>query len=103
LEVIVKGTRKYTRYTDEFKAESVKRILKESESVRSVAQDLGISEGVLHSWVNKTKYRMGDPELIAENERLRAELKAQRKELEHAQMERDILKKATAFFAKESK
>ena len=99
----MKGTRKNTRYADEFKAEAVKRVLSGDESVRSVALDLGVSEGVLHSWVNKHKFRRGDPELVAENERLRAELKAQKKELDLAQMERDILKKATAFFAKESK
>ena len=90
-------------YTRAFKAEAVRRIAAEGRSLAEVARDLDLSESLLRSW--KTALAAGGvlafpghgnpPALEEELRRLRAENK-------RLQMERDILKKATAFFARES-
>ncbi len=83
------------RYTDEFKIETVKQITKHGYPVQEVAQRLGVSTHSLYAW--KKKYGHGEfilPSLMA-NKRLKAELKRVTKK-------RDILKKGTAYFAKES-
>ena len=90
-------------YTREFKVEAVRRIAAEGKSLAEVARDLGLGESLLRSW--KTT-------LAAEGEQafpghgnppaLEEELRHLRAENKRLQMERDILKKATAFFARES-
>lgn len=74
------------RYTDEFKVEAVRQITEHGYSVQDVAQRLGVSSHSLYLW--RKKY--GNEEASAEH--LRAELK-------RITEERDILKKATAYFA----
>ncbi len=87
------------KYTKEFKEES-KRLIRESgESVSNISKRIGVSKNTLYKW-NKTKDRVngeGDKEgLIKENKRLMAALRL-------AEEERDILKKAAAYFAKVSR
>ena len=92
------GSRKV--YTPEFKLQAVTMITEQKLSVAEVARRLGVGEGVLHAWkkaVLKTGAGAfpGPGHLTAveeENRRLRAEVK-------RLEAERDILKKATAFFA----
>jgi len=87
------------RYTDEFKIEAVKQVTDRGYSVQEVAQRLGVTTHSLYAW--RKKYGQGSHRAAqlddqqAENRRLRAELK-------RVTEERDILKKATAYFAKES-
>jgi transposase len=90
-------------YTREFKLAAVKLVTEQDYSVSEAARRLGISANLLHLW-KKTFRNAGDqafsgqgslPPLEEENRRLRAENK-------RLQMERDILKKATAFFASEA-
>ena len=90
-------------YTREFKLAAVKLITEQDYSVAEAARRLGISANLLHVW-KKALHGAGDrafsgqgqlPPLEAEVRRLRAENK-------RLQMERDILKKATAFFASEA-
>lgn len=87
------------RYTDEFRAEAVKQVLDRGHSVVDVAERLGINKHSLYEWIKRAKSpspgsRMGgDSTDAAELRRLRAELK-------RVIEERDILKKAAAYFAK---
>lgn len=87
------------RYTDEFKVEAVKQITKHGYSVQDVAQRLGVSSHSLYLW--RKKY--GDDVVSAGHiDDQQAEIKRLRAELKRVTEERDILKKATAYFAKES-
>ncbi|APG26657.1 transposase [Syntrophotalea acetylenivorans] len=87
------------RYTEEFKIEAVKQITERGYSVYDVAQRLGVTTHSLYAW--RKKYASGpqhDPSLDQD-----AEIKRLRAELKRVTEERDILKKATAYFAKESR
>ena len=84
------------RYTREFKDEAVK-LVKSGTPVRQVASDLGISEFTLRDWVRKSQPAEQEKREPTEAEELRR-LRAENKRL---RMEREILKKATAFFAKD--
>ena len=85
------------RYTDEFKAEAAKQVLEQGRSVRDVATRLGVSIHSLYAWVAKQRtvpcISQADGLLVAENRRLQAEVR-------RLTEERDILKKAAAYFAK---
>jgi len=88
-------------FTDEFKAGAVRLVLDEGNTVARVARDLDVTESALRTWVeraeaDRTNGRTG----LTSAER--EELTRLRKECREPRMERDILKKATAFFAKES-
>jgi transposase len=91
------------KYTDELKSEALKMVIEQGMSQQEVADLLGIPKGTIGNWVVKAKKGLsqiapGTPsvsDVMAENRRLR-------KELAKAQMEKDILKKAAAYFAKES-
>ncbi len=90
------------QFTDEFKAEAVRLVLDEGKSIPEVARDLDLTESAFRGWVeraraDRTKGKTGLT--TAERE----ELKLLRRENRELRMERDILKKAAAFFAKESK
>lgn len=92
-----------SRYTVEFKAEAVRQALLPGVSKAQVAQDLGIHSNMLRKWIRLSGEAGSKPakatesavELARENQRLQ-------KELARVKMGRDILKKATAYFAKES-
>jgi transposase-like protein len=85
-------------YTSEFKAEAVRLVRTSSASVTSIARDLGVSPWSLRAWVQAGTGPSSPP--LKEGERL--ELQRLRREVRELRMERDILKKATAFFAKHS-
>ena len=90
---------KYRKFSPEYRAEAVKMVIETSRPIAEVARDLGINEGTLGNWV--TKYRDEHPiseELTIDE---RAKLKELEKEVRELRMERDFLKKAVAFFAKE--
>src|SRR5215510_14299880 len=87
------------RFTTEFKAGAVRLVLDEGKTIGAVARELDLTASALGHWVareqaERTKGRTG---LTSEE---RAELAHLRKEVRELRMERDILKKATAFFAK---
>ena len=88
--------RQRVRYTPEFKAEALRIVQQSNESLAKVAKDLGMTEKTLHTWVKAA----GPEPRVPLNETERAELERLRRENRRLQMERDILKKATAFFAK---
>lgn len=85
------------RYSCEFKAGAVKQVLEQDRSVRDVATRLGVSVDSLYAWVREQRkvpaIGQADASLAAENRRLQAEVR-------RLTEERDILKKAAAYFAK---
>lgn len=92
---------KRSKYTPEFKLEAV-RLAKTGQSIASVAAVLAISDQTLHNWIKADKtgnlLATGSKPVTAEQMEL-ARLRAENAKLK---MERDILKKATAYFARES-
>jgi transposase len=93
------GRRARRQFTDEFKGGAVRLVLDEGKSIGAVSRELDLTASSLASWVSqaradRTKGRTG---LTTEE---RAELAHLRKENRELRMERDILKKAAAFFAK---
>ena len=82
------------KFDKAFKAEAL-RMLPEGQSALQVAKSLNVSDQLLHTWKHVHKNHMqkqvGTSELLAENERLKTQLK-------RAEMERDILKKSIAIF-----
>jgi transposase len=87
------------RYTDEFKVEAVKQVLERGHGVIEVAQRLGVHKHSLYEWVRTAK--KPESELIADTERERR-IRRLEAELRRVTEERDILKKAAAYFAKQS-
>jgi len=86
------------KFTNEFKQEAVKLVLEQGLSVSQAAQDLGVKDTTLHGWIKKTREGVLDPNSPKSQEV--EEVKQLRKEVRELRMEREILKKATAFFAK---
>jgi transposase len=87
------------RYTEEFKVAAVRQVTVEGHPVAEVAKRLGIATKSLYDW----RRRYGDnPELAAEIKAEQVENQRLRKELKRVTEERDILKKAAAYFAKQS-
>jgi transposase len=93
------------RYTTEFKQEAVRLLNSDPRSGREIARELGVQQAMLYRWQRELQ---GGPKAIgsaaeALSASEREELRRLRKENDQLRMEREILKKATAFFAKESK
>ena len=92
------------QYTKEFKEEAVRMALNENITHTEAARRLGIPKETLYGWIKKyraTGAVTGKGEIYEASD-LEAENAHLRRELAEAKMERDILKKATAYFAKES-
>ena len=86
-------------YTSEFRDEAVRIVLASGKPVAAVARDIGVHEGTLTNWVHKHRREHPEEETplnISERSRLK-ELENENREL---RMERDFLKKAASFFAK---
>ena len=90
---------KRNKYDAEFREGAVRIVEESRKPIAQVARDLGVNEGTLGNWVSK--YRVEHPvsEEITIDERAR--LKELERENRELRMERDFLKKAAAFFAKE--
>ena len=95
-----KAKRPRRSFTDDFKAEAVRLVLDEGKTVNRVAKDLDLTASALRVWVERARADRthGKTGLTSEE---RAELARLRKENRTLRMERDILKKAAAFFAKD--
>ena len=96
------GRRQRRQFTDEFKAGAVALVLDQGKPIPEVARDLDLTESSLRAWVERARADRGRgrPGVLASTER--EELARLRKENRELRTERDILKKAAAFFAKES-
>ncbi len=99
----MRARRNRQNYTKEFKSDAVNLVTEQGYSCTEVGRRLGINHSNVTRWVREHRNAQEEPtqggvprsELAAENRRLR-------KENRRLQMEREILKKAAAFFAKES-
>ena len=89
------------KFTPEFKAEAVELLINSGKPIAEIARDLGISDGTLGNWVKTAKKRGDVKERPLEIDE-RARLKELEEENRRLKMEREILKKAAAWFAKES-
>jgi transposase len=93
-----------SHYTKEFKESTIKFCIDNSDrSISSIAKDLGLNKGTLSLWVNEYKEKHNiNPSNELKKETLEEENKRLRKELALVKQEREILKKAAAYFAKET-
>ena len=94
---MTKRTRR--KYTEEFKAEAVRLIVEEGYSISQAARNLDVNANMLGRWKRELTEDAEIRQQVADE---KEELKRLREEVRQLKMEREILKKATAFFAKES-
>lgn len=92
--------RTYKQYPPEFKQEAVNLVLEQGYTVPEAAKSLGVSTTLLYKWKDKIEAERGGKDLSKDE---REELLQLRKENRTLRMEKEILKKASAFFAKEMK
>jgi transposase len=93
------GTRR--TFSKEFKAETVALVAEQGMSINQVAKDMSLTWSQVDKWVKQAAADCGDnPSMLTTAEK--DELRELRKKVRMLTMEREILKKATAFFAKES-
>jgi transposase len=91
--------RKHNHYSAEFRAEAVRLAETTGFSIRQVALDLGISNQTLGVWIRESHARPPGTPLAADE---RAELEELRRRVKVLETEREILRKAAAFFAQET-
>lgn len=90
------------KYSDEFKKEAVSLANQSNVSLNQVSEELGINSGMLGRW-RKELSALGDKAFIGKGNARDEEMAALKRELARVKKERDFLKEAAAFFAKESK
>jgi transposase len=87
-------------YPEPFRREAVELVRTSGKSIKEIASDLGVTEQSLRNWVRQHEVDVGQRPGLSSEER--EELKRLRRENRVLREEREILKKAAAFFAKES-
>ncbi len=92
--------RTYKQYSKEFKEEAVALVREQGYTVPEAAKSLGIASNMLYRWKEQVEAQLEGKSLSVDE---REELKQLRKENKNLRMEKEILKKASAFFAKEMK
>ncbi len=95
-------SRRRRAFSSEYKAEVVKLIRDSGKSIGQISQELDLTESAVRNWVRQAETDEGRGSDGALSSGEREELRRLRRENTRLRMERDILKKATAFFAKES-
>ena len=90
-------------FTAEYKAEVVALVRKSGKRAGVIAKELDLTETAVRAWVRQAEVDAGEGPAGALTTAEREELARLRKQVKTLEMEREILKKATAFFAKESK
>jgi transposase len=98
-----KKRRARRRFTDEFKAQVVKKVLSSGKTAGQVARDLDLTETAVRSWVKQAQVDKGKGPPGALTTAEKEELARLRKENRELKEDREILKKAAAFFAKQHK
>jgi len=93
---------KARRFLEDFKRDSVRLVTDEGYTFKAAAAAVGVSEKSLRDWHAKFAPKPAPCDEHASLEDLREENKRLRQQLKRAELEREILKKATAYFAKES-
>ena len=97
------SSKKRTRYTEEFRADAVRLVLDVGLPVARVARDLGMHPNTLPNWESKARSDEDGADHRGLGLEEREELKRLRRENRILREEREILKKAAAFFARESR
>ncbi len=87
-------------YPPEFREEAVRLLHSSQKTVAQLSRELGVSEQTLRNWRNQQEIDAGEREGLTTEER--EELRRLRRENKTLKQEREILKKATAFFAREN-
>ena len=88
----------YDAYTEEFKKSSVDLALENDQPYAQTARELGVKASTFYTWIER--YSLSKE---SDSDNMESELKKLRKEITKLRMERDILKKAAAYFAKHTK
>ena len=97
-------TRKRRRFTSEFKAEAVRLVAGSGKPLAQIARELGINEQVLRNWKQKAgSGTAGGHDAVPGHFTQEEEIRRLRRDLLRVTEEREILKKATAFFANQSR
>ena len=96
------GKKKRPQYTQEYKTEAIKMALTSDKPTCEIAKDIGVSYSALHRWIAQAQIDSSNNPSGALTTDERQELTRLRRELRQVKMERDFLKKATAFFAREN-
>jgi transposase len=100
MSVMEGRSRSRRSFTDEFKRDAVAMVLDDGHKIVEVADRLGVGEGTLGNWVRQARIDRGERAGVSSSER--QELVELRRENARLRMERDLLKRATAFWVKES-
>jgi transposase len=87
-------------YPPEFRREAVELVRASGRPVKEIAKDLGVADQTLRNWVDRAEVDAGRAAGLTSDEK--AELRELRRRVRTLEMERDVLKKAAAFFARES-
>lgn len=93
---------KKSPYTPEFKQSAVKLAVEGDSSIAQTARDLGVNENTLHTWIGQYHRKPVSTIEVFDQQHLYDELKQLRKENKRLKEEREILKKAAAYFASET-
>lgn len=91
------------KYPEQFRRDALELVRSSGRPIAQVARSLGISEGTLWNWVQADRAataRAQDPDSLSESER--DELKRLRREVVELRTDKEILKRAAAFFARET-
>jgi transposase len=92
--------KKVNSYPSEFRESAVKLAVESKHPITQTAKELGINVNTLHTWIGK--YSKPKEAVVRMIDHHFDEIKQLKKELARVTQERDLLKKATAYFAKES-
>ena len=95
-----RGSNFHKPYAPEFRREAVELVRRSGRPLREIADDLGVSSESLRLWVKQSAIDAGEAKGLSSEER--TELRELRRKVRTLEQEREILKKAAAFFARES-
>lgn len=93
-------SRKYRKFSPEFRAEAVRMVIDSSRPIAQVAKELGVNDGTLGNWVSqyRVEHAEDEPPLTPAE---RIQLAEAQRELRELRMENEFLKKAAAYFAQD--
>ncbi len=94
-------TKKQNIYTSEFKESAIQLAVESEQTIAQTTRDLGVNPNTLHTWISKYSKPKSPTHTQRTDEHIYDEVKRLKKELAKITQERDLLKKATAYFARE--
>jgi transposase len=97
------SNKKYNYYSSEFKENAVKLALSSEQARHQTAKDLGVKSSTLYNWISIYSRKPSKGTSMKSDEHIYDENKRLKKELLQVKLERDLLKKASAYFAQQIK